>query len=81
MAATVLHFGIDECNRVLVLRDAGYLVDDCPSINQFRTSLNRGIRPEALLFSGSHQAERQQVVTLARSSFLRAPLIRFEDMQ
>jgi hypothetical protein len=80
MAATVLHFGIDECNRVLVLRHAGYLVDDCPSINQFRTSLNRGIQPEALLFSKSSQVERQKVVTLARSSFLRAPLIRFEDM-
>jgi len=71
---------MDECNRVLVLRNVGYLVEDCPSINDVRSAFQQGIEPEALLFSKSYAVERGEAVLLARSSCSQAPLIRFEDM-
>jgi len=80
MAARVLHFGTNDCNRVLVLRDFGYLVDDCPSINDVRSTLLQGICPEALLFSEGYPAARREAVTLARSSCANAPLILFENL-
>lgn len=80
MAATVVHFGTNDCNRVLVLRSAGYLVDDCPSINEFRSVLERDTRPDALLFSEKRPAERVDAVVLARSRFSQTPLILFEDL-
>ena len=80
MAASVLHFGADPSNRVLVLRSAGYLVEDCPSIPEFRSVLKSEIDPEALFFSNSHPLARTEAANLARSLHSRMPLILFENV-
>lgn len=39
MAATVVHFGVDICYRLPVLRSVGYAVEQCDSIEHFSTFL------------------------------------------
>src|SRR5215472_12463406 len=34
MIAKVVHFGTDDCHRLMVLRSAGYLVEDCACLEQ-----------------------------------------------
>src|ERR1700747_1580281 len=49
LAATVLHFGSDKCKRVLVLRSAGYSVDVCLSLTEFRSALKERAETHAVL--------------------------------
>src|SRR5258708_16784159 len=42
MAARVIHFGPDDCHRLIVLESAGYAVDACDSLGQLRASLTAG---------------------------------------
>ena len=65
MAAKVLHFGTDDCNRLLVLRSVGYDVEFCPSLVEFPPLLQRS-DPDAVLVTGRPNRERGQVVTLTR---------------
>ncbi len=77
MAARVVHFGYDECRRLLVLHMAGYAVDDCPSIRKLRSVLQEPGQTSAVLFTGQDEKERKEAVTLARAQSC-APLILFE---
>lgn len=49
MAASVLYFGTDECNRVQVLRTAGYSVLECNKIDDLKLALNTSPQPSAVL--------------------------------
>ncbi|HYK37422.1 hypothetical protein [Alloacidobacterium sp.] len=66
MAARVLHFGPDNCNRLLVLRSDGYSVDPCFSLREFRSLLEQGADLKAVLVAAPPDMERRQVVTLTR---------------
>ena len=77
MAARVVHFGCDECRRLLVLHMAGYAVDECPSILKLRSVLQEPGQTSAVLFTGQDEKQRKEAVTLARTQS-RAPLILFE---
>jgi hypothetical protein len=51
MAARVIHFGPDDCHRLMVLRSAGYTVESCLSLGQFRAFLLAAVETDAVLLS------------------------------
>jgi len=65
VAAKVLHFGRDDCNRLLVLRSVGYSVDVCASVTEFRPLLQK-VDTDAVVVTGGPSRERHQIVTLTR---------------
>ena len=77
MAARVLHFGTDTCNRLLVLRSVGYSADTCTSVVEFHSALELS-DPDAVLVGSRRKVERLQVVTLTREHS-RARLILFDN--
>jgi hypothetical protein len=68
MAARVIHFGPDDCHRLTVLRSAGFAVDDCASLAQFRGSLLSGSHADAVLLSDGEGFAPEDAAALARNS-------------
>jgi hypothetical protein len=66
MAARVIHFGPDDCHRLMVLRSAGFAVDGCMSLTQFRSSLVSGNHAEAVLLSDGDGFSPEEAAVLAR---------------
>jgi hypothetical protein len=66
MAARVLCFGTDDCNRSLVLRQVGYEVDRCPTLLEFRALIPKRADADAVLVSEAPSRDRREVVTLTR---------------
>jgi hypothetical protein len=78
MAATVLHFGPDKCKRVLVLRSAGYSVDVCLSLTEFRSALKERAETHAVLVTERPGKERHEVVIFTRE-YSHAGLVLFDN--
>jgi hypothetical protein len=76
IAAKVLHFGADDCSRMLVLRSVGYSVDLCPTVEDFHSMLQKRADADAVLVTTGPAGERQQVITLTRAHS-HAPLVLF----
>jgi hypothetical protein len=76
MAARVIHFGPDDCHRLMVLRSAGYAVDGCTSLAQLRGSLLAGGEADAVLLSDGSGVALEEAASLARSCSS-APVILF----
>ena len=51
MAAKVLCFGTDDCNRSLVLREVGYEVDRCRSLIGFSALIRERADADAVLIT------------------------------
>lgn len=77
MGARILHFGLDESNRVPVLRSAGYVVEACPSLPNLDSALHHDGEPAAVVMSDSHASESHAVLNMVHSSSF-APVILFE---
>ncbi len=67
MIARVIHFGPDDCHRLMVLQRAGYSVEACHSILQFRTRLETGDAPDAVLVSDGDGFSPQEAIAIART--------------
>jgi len=78
MAATVIHFGCDDCHRLMVLRTAGYSVDDCQSLVQLRDRLAQGGEADALLLSDAEGVSPSEAIAVAKSQSS-APVILFRS--
>jgi hypothetical protein len=78
MAARVIHFGPDDCHRLMVLRSAGYSVDDCGSLLQLRACLASGAIPDALLMSDGGPVMPEEAIALARTH-VSLPVILFRN--
>lgn len=79
MQAKIVHFGSDECSRVLVLQGAGYAVSVCgTSIDALKTALLQG-PTDAVIVSENGTECIQEAVSVSR---LLSPalLILFEDV-
>src|SRR3954454_8834825 len=76
MAANVLHFGWDDCYRVLVLRRAGYTVVEVKTLEALDLGVQRDHSIDAVIFSdhGRQSTELAASVVRRRST---APLILF----
>ncbi len=67
MIAKVIHFGTDECHRLMVLRSAGYAVENCASLAQLCACLAAGEPADAVLMSDSDHATPREAVALVRA--------------
>ena len=78
MTARVVHFGRDECRRLMVLHMEGYAVADCPSVLKLRSVLQEPGQASAVLFTGQDEKDRKEPLPGARQSC--APLILFDGL-
>lgn len=78
MLAKVIHFGPDECHRLLVLRSAGYAVEDCETLLQLGSSLSAGASADAVLMSDGVGVSPREAAAVARTHS-RLPLILFRS--
>ncbi len=78
MGARVIHFGPDDCHRLMVLRSAGYSIDDCRSLVQLRDCLDCGATAEALLMSDAEDLQPQEAIALAKT-YVSLPVILFRS--
>jgi hypothetical protein len=76
MAARVIHFGPDDCHRLIVLQSAGYAVDACNSLGQLRASLTAGDKADAVVMSDAEGVAPEEVASVARDHSL-APVVLF----
>ncbi|HEX5235859.1 MAG TPA: hypothetical protein VFW25_11075 [Silvibacterium sp.] len=79
MVARIIHFGPDECRRLLVLRSSGFTIDECPSLSQLRSALENKIQPVAVIISETRLCGPADAIALIRAH-TRAPLILFQNM-
>jgi hypothetical protein len=78
MAARLVHFGSDSCNRLVVLQNAGYTVYDCLSLPTLDVALRVG-DPAAVVMSETPKVvPRRNAISLVHSRS-HAPLILFQD--
>lgn len=81
MAARVIHFGPDDCHRLMVLRTAGYAVDDCRSLLQLSTCLATGHAADAMVTSDSDGLEPTQAIELVKTrTFIPVVLFRSTNL-
>lgn len=82
MACRIIHFGPDHAHRLMVLRSAGYAIDDCDSLDGLERAFE--IEPGADAVAVTETDARldgqapEQVISLVRASS-RAPLILFQS--
>jgi hypothetical protein len=77
MAARIVHFGLDECSRVLVLQRAGYDVEVCPdSLRELNHLLQEPA--DAVVLSENGTEHVVEAASLSRSITL-APIVLFKD--
>ena len=76
MAARVIHFGRDDCYRVLVLRYLGYEVWESESLDALRTNLECDDAVDAVIISEELPYSIEQAASIARQHRA-APLILF----
>jgi hypothetical protein len=77
MSALLIHFGIDDCHRTSVLKEAGYWVEECPSVPYLHSTLIEFPIPDAVAIAEHEELEDGEAITLIRSTCA-APLILFQ---
>ena len=78
MAARVIHFGVDDCYRLSVLRRAGYDIDDCSNLIQLQAALESKGDADVVMMNDSDGSIPEFVIPLARSRSS-APIILFPN--
>lgn len=66
MLARLIHFGPDDCHRLMVLRSAGYAVEECQSLLQLGRSLTAGVPADAMLFSDGDGVSPEEALAVAK---------------
>jgi CRP/FNR family transcriptional regulator len=77
MTARIVHFGIDDCDRLRTLRDAGYAVDSSNSLTELQSFLSSNEQIDAVAITESSGSAASNVISLIRASS-DAPLILFQ---
>jgi hypothetical protein len=78
MAARVIHFGVDVCYRLNVLRRAGYVISNCSNLIQLGAALDTGADADAVMINDSDGSVPEHAISLARSRTL-APIVLFPN--
>jgi hypothetical protein len=66
VAPRILHFGHDDCNRIALLRAAGYVVDECDSVPGLLSALSDGSKPDAIVIAEPMGDSAVAIVSLVR---------------
>lgn len=77
MAASLVHFGVDQCHRTAVLKNAGYSISSCRFESELEAVLAERPHADAVVMTGI-DSEPQPAVDLVRA-FSPAPLVLFHD--
>ncbi len=77
MAARVIHFGEDDCHRLMVLRLAGYSVDECNSLVQLRSALLTDGSADAFCVTEGYKVAPEEAIHLVRAH-TRLPVVLFK---
>jgi hypothetical protein len=77
MTARIVHFGIDDFNRLGALRDAGYSVDSSTSLTEFQSFLNSNEPADAVAITESKGAPPANAISFSRA-IAGVPLILFQ---
>lgn len=84
MAARIAHFGTDDLHRTLILKNAGYAVDICPTVTTLRSSLQNEDASAplvaAVVFSDGHNGTSTDAIAVVRSHVYTPTLILFSGM-
>jgi len=67
MPGRVIHFGTDDCHRLMVLESAGYALKECDCLVELRRLLEDSVRTDALVVSEGDGVSLQEVVAVART--------------
>ena len=67
MSARVVHFGPDDCHRLMVLESAGYTVEDCRCLGELRGALGGGAVVDAVLVSDGDGVSPQEAMAVSRT--------------
>lgn len=78
MATKIVHFGLDHCNRVAVLKGVGYSVVECDSVAQVHSALLVPPTANAVAITENEGDEPHKVMSLVRATST-APLILFQS--
>jgi hypothetical protein len=76
MGVRIIHYGVDDCHRVPVLKFAGYSIADCQSIVQLRAALQSTEDPGAVVMTEIEDMAPRRAVSIVRSTSS-APLVLF----
>lgn len=77
MSARIVHFGDDRFNRLGPLREAGYSIDSCSTLDEFRAAVASGAPCDALTIAETESSRFECAISIARSESV-APLILFQ---
>jgi len=80
MVAKAIHFGVDDCYRVLVLQRAGYDVRQSPSLDALITALQNERHVAAVFISEGDRESTERAADLVRR-FSPARVILFRSSQ
>ena len=75
MPARLIHLGSDESHRLKVLRRAGYHIDICNNLIEFRSALRSDPEADAVLLNDGDGSVPLEAISLARSRS--APIMLF----
>ena len=78
LPARVIHIGVDVCYRLGVLRRAGYEIQECANLIEFRSALRSGIDAGAVFVNDSNGRVSPDAFSIARQS-TSAPIILFPN--
>jgi CRP/FNR family transcriptional regulator len=76
MGGRIIHYGVDEHYRLRSLRNAGYTVDSCSSLSEFKWVLYSGSRADAVAFTEATGQAPRAAMSLARNK--KSPLVLFQ---
>ena len=78
MTTRMIHFGPDDCHRLMVFRSAGYSIEACGSLSQLHTALRAGGSPEAVFISEGEGIAPQEALSLTKV-LTPAPVVLFRS--
>lgn len=78
MGVRIVHFGIDNFNRVAALKNRGYSVDECHSLGQLHAFLVGMLPTDAVAIANNDGPEQDHAISLIRA-ISTVPLILFRD--
>lgn len=78
MAARVIHFGMDACYRLSVLRRAGYDIEHCSDLNELCDALRTDGETDAIMVNDSDGSVPIHAISLVRTRTT-APIVLFPN--
>lgn len=76
MAAKIVHFGIDSCYRLGVLRRAGYVIENCSNLEEVCAAVKPDRETDAIMINDSDGSLPPHAISLVRTRTT-APIIVF----